>query len=108
MEEIEKIIKASLEKVPGIYVAFAYGPFPGNPQDLEREIDILVVGDPDLHELDEIISDTEKKIGRAIHVLSYTLREFRQRITVKDGVVLGAVEGPKVILIGTENQIREV
>ena len=101
MEEILKVIKASLEKIPGIYAAFTHGSFLGNPQDPGEGIDIIVIGDPDLHELDEIISDTEEKVGRAIHVLSYTLNEFRQRITVKDEAVTGAVEGPKVILIGT-------
>lgn len=102
MENVAEVIKASLGKVPGILSAFALGPFAENPEDPEIEIEIVVIGDPDLHEMDDTISETEKKVGRAINVISFTLKEFRQRIEVKDDFLLKAVKGPKVILIGRE------
>ena len=100
--DVLRTLKASLERIPGTYNAFAYGPFAENPEDPEKEIDIVVIGDPDLHEMDEIISQAEKEVGRPINVLSFTLKEFRQRIAVKDEMVLEVVKGPKVILIGRE------
>ena len=93
-------IKASLEKIPGIYWAFTYG------EGLAEEIDLMVVGEPDLQELDDIISQTEKGVGRAIDVTAFTLKEFRARWRAKEPFILEAVKGPKIMLIGKEKEIE--
>ena len=48
-------IKGLLEMVPGIQCAFIYGPYPRNLKHPEGDVWIMVVGTPDLGELDGII-----------------------------------------------------
>jgi predicted nucleotidyltransferase len=94
-----------LEKVPGIILAFVYGGSAkamGNP---ETEIDVMVVGGADLQELDSILPEFEKDLGKAFNTASYTLAEFRERIKVGDELVTAALKGPKLILIGDEAEM---
>jgi len=98
-------IKVFLEKVPGIRYALIYGSYAENPENQEGEVDLMVVGGPDLVEMDEIISRAGMELKRAIYITSFTVREFRERIEVKDESVLEALEGPRIILTGHEKEM---
>jgi predicted nucleotidyltransferase len=102
-ESVAGRIKGFLEKVPGIQYAFIYGSFPGNSEDPEGAVDIMVLGAPDLAELDEIISRAEEELGTAIDVTSFTVREFEERIKAVDELVSKALKGPKRVLIGDDS-----
>jgi predicted nucleotidyltransferase len=98
-------IKGLLKRVPGIQYAFIYGSYAKNPQNQESDIDLIVVGGPDLDEINETISRAGMELGRAIYITSFTVREFRERMEVKEGQVLEALEGPKIMLIGHEEEM---
>jgi len=98
-------IKVFLEKVPGIRYAFIYGSYAENPENQEGEVDLMVVGGPDLVEMDETISKAGMELNRTIYITSFTAREFRERIEVKDESVLEALEGPRIMLIGHEKEM---
>jgi predicted nucleotidyltransferase len=101
-------IKVLLEKVPGIQYAFIYGSYAKNPENQESDIDLMVVGGPDLAELDEIISRAIRNLKRAIYITSFTVREFRESVEVKEEFVLEALKGPKTMLIGHEKEMNEI
>jgi hypothetical protein len=48
----------------------------------------------------------EEKLGMPILITSFTVREFRERIRVKDEAILKALRGPKIMLIGNEKELR--
>jgi predicted nucleotidyltransferase len=100
-----EMIKAFLEKVPGIQHAFIYGSYAKNPYDQESDIDLMVVGGPDLVEMEETISRAGMELKRAIYITSLTVREFRERIEVKDESVWEALKGPRIMLIGREKEM---
>jgi len=99
-------IKMALENVPGIRYAFICDSFANNPEDHEREVDIIVLGGPDLVEMDEVISEAEEKLGRPFLITSFTVREFQERIKVKDEAILRTLQGPKIMLLGNEEEMR--
>jgi len=98
-------IKAFLEKVPGIQYAFVYGSYAKNPENQEGDVDLMVLGGPDLVEMDEIISRAGVELRRAIYITSFTVRDFRERIEVMDESILEALEGPRIMLIGHEKEM---
>lgn len=104
---VEKI-KMLLEKVPGIRYAFIYGSYAKDPEDQESDVDLMVVGGPDLVEMDEIISRAGVELRRAIYITSFTVREFRERVEVKEEFILEALKGPKIMLIGHEKEMNEI
>ena len=100
------MLKASLVKIPGIVYAF----FAGSANDLGdpgKEIQIIVVGGPDLEEMEEVISRVEKQLGRTIRISSFTVNEFRDRIRAKDGWVSSLIHKDKLVLIGNEDFIKQ-
>jgi hypothetical protein len=103
--DVEGMIRASLEKIPGIRCAFIYGPFAEREAPQERDIELMVIGGPDLEEMEEITSEVENKIERSVHVYSFTLREIKERIGLKDRFIRKALGASKIMLIGDLNDL---
>jgi hypothetical protein len=97
-------IRASLEKIPGIVYAFTAGAAK-DVEDPGKEIEIIVVGGPDLDEMEEVISEVEKRLGRTIRISSFTVSEFRDRVRAEDDLVAPLIEKKKVMLIGNEDEL---
>ncbi len=98
-------IRVLLEKVPGIQYAFIHGPYAKDPENRESDVDVMVVGGPDLAEMDETISRAGVELGRSVYITLFTVREFREKIEVKEEHVLKALKEPKIMLIGHEKEI---
>jgi predicted nucleotidyltransferase len=98
-------IKASLEKVPGIRCAFVYGAFAEREASPETGIDLIVIGGPDLGEMEEVISELEKNAGRSIRVYAFTVGEFREKLKLKNRFVENTLSAPKIMLIGNVNSL---
>ena len=100
------VIKSALEQIPGIKCAFLYGSFAKNREKPESDVDLMVVGKVTSDLFEEAISDSEKQLGRTINVVSYATAEFRKKAKSRDPFITSVLKGPKVILIGDENEIR--
>ena len=101
-EEIERVLK----NVPGIQYAFIHSSSVKNMENHGPEVDIIVLGGPDLVEMDEAVSKAEEKTGRPFFITSFTVREFRERIRVKDEAISRTLHGPKIMLIGDEEKMK--
>ena len=104
-ESPTEAIKTFFEMVPGIQCAFIYGSFPKRPRNPEGEVEIMVVGGPDLAEMDQIILKAEEELKRGIRLTSFTARELRERVKVKDRLVSKALNRTKIMLIGDEREM---
>jgi len=47
-------------------------------------------------------------MGRPFLITSYTIREIQERIRVKDEAILRALKGPKIMLLGNEEELRRL
>lgn len=103
--EIEQI-KTLMEKIPGIRFGFIDVSLAEDQGDQESEVDIIVLGGSDLVEVDEVVSEAEEITRRPLSITSFTVREFRERIEVKDEAVLRVLKGPKIMLIGDEEEMK--
>ncbi len=104
MENIIEEIQASLKKIPGIRFGFMDASLVKNRG--ESEVDIIVPGGPDLVEMDQVVSEAEEKLGRPLSINSYTVRELQERIKVKDEAILRTLQGPKIMLLGNEEEMK--
>jgi predicted nucleotidyltransferase len=102
---IRETIKASLGKIPGIRCAFVFGTFAKREPSPGASVDLIVIGGPDLEEMEEVVSGMEKKVGRPICVYSFTLGEFREKVKLKERFVKKALSAPKIMLIGDVNNL---
>jgi predicted nucleotidyltransferase len=91
----EPLLRAALVAVNGIERAFIYGswadPSAGSPAD----IDVLVIGDPDVGEVYDAASAVESEIGRPVNITVRSLDEWAEA----DGAFERAVKsGPRIDL----------
>jgi predicted nucleotidyltransferase len=108
LSDVAKTIKGSLENVPGIRSAFIYGASVKGQRPPASELHVMVVGGPDLNELEEAVLRTEKELGRKIAITCFSLREFRERVKSRDGLVMRALQKPRIMLIGNEDDLKEL
>jgi predicted nucleotidyltransferase len=99
-------IRSSLGKIRGVKFAFLYGSFAKNQEKPESDVDLMVVGKVNFDELEEGISESEKQLGRTINITSYSLKEFYEKTRAKDGFIQTVLKGPKIMLIGDENEFK--
>jgi hypothetical protein len=68
----------------------------------QDEAEILIVGEVDLAQLQELIKQEEKKIEREINYAVFSSEEFEFRKTRRDPFVLDILYGSRVMIIGSE------
>ena len=69
------------------------------------DVDLMVIGSLGLRKLTGLLSDVGLTLGREVnpHVLSR--REYRRRLADGDHFVTNVLGGPKLFVIGTENDL---
>jgi len=99
-------IQNTLRDIKGLKYVFIYGSFAKNEESPESDIDLMLVGKADTDKVEEAISKADKSLGRTINLTSYSIAEFRSKLKEKDSFVTTVLKGPKIMLIGTENEIK--
>jgi predicted nucleotidyltransferase len=87
--------------------AFIYGSVAAGEEDSYSDIDLMVVGRIDLLSFSALIARLEGELGREINYLALTKSELDQRLADGDPFVENVLAGPKVMLIGDEDALRE-
>jgi predicted nucleotidyltransferase len=87
--------------------AFIYGSVAAGEEDLLSDIDLMLIGELDLMALAEVIGRLEDQLGREINYMALTRTELACRLAKGEPFVENVFAGPKVILIGAEDRLRE-
>lgn len=80
----EKVLKERLKELNGIKSAYLFGSYARDNLSVESDIDILIVGTPDVVKLQKALLETQQLTGREINSVEMTEKEFKQRIKEKD------------------------
>lgn len=73
----------------------------------QGEVDLLVIGDIVLSELDAMIKEEEKFLGREINYAVFSDEEFNFRKTRRDPFVMDVLYASRVMVIGSEADFVE-
>jgi len=76
---IEHILKEGLKAIESIRVAIIYGSVASGEDTGNSDIDILLIGNPDMDELVNNVQGMEKELGREINYVLYTPEEFKRK-----------------------------
>lgn len=91
-----------------ILMAFIYGSYAKNKEDIVSDIDLFVVGDIPSMDLQEIISGIEAETKREINPTVYSVKELKVRYKSKNNFVIEVFKSPKIFLKGDENGFRKL
>ena len=92
----ERFLRSALSELDGIERAFIFGSWADPEQMAPQDIDLMVIGDPDLGRLYDSVSSVEAEVGRPINVVVRSQDEWE----VADGAFEQAVRSrPRIELI---------
>jgi uncharacterized protein len=89
-----------------IRIAFVFGSIAKGEEKVGSDVDLMVIGDLGLRYLTKLLSGVSEKIGREInpHILSE--EEFQKRIESKEHFISNVLKSPKIIIIGSDNDLK--
>ena len=102
---VEGSLRKSLSSIKKLKISFIYGSFASKNQKAASDIDIMIIGDPEISDLNEEIARLEKKLKREINITLYSLEEYRAKKKSKSGFILDLLKNPKIILTGKEDDL---
>ncbi len=91
-------IKKELKKVKSIKKTFIFGSYAEGTQTAKSDIDIFIIGEPDLNKLNLIINKLEKNIHIPIEYIVMPEKELLKRD--KSAFVKNVLKSKKIFLIG--------
>jgi len=100
---IEASLRASLSSLKNIRVAFIFGSFASQNEKETSDIDVLIIGKPDMSLLNEKVRDLEQKLKREINSSVYGQTEYQAKKKSKSGFIMELLKRPKIMLIGSED-----
>jgi predicted nucleotidyltransferase/DNA-binding HxlR family transcriptional regulator len=89
-----------------IRVAFVFGSIASGEEKTGSDVDLMVIGRLGLRDLSGLLSGVEEKIGREVNPHVMSENEFRSRLKAKEHFMSSVLKGPKIFLIGSENDLK--
>lgn len=99
------LLKEAVAKLKGIEAAFIYGSYATGKEAESSDVDLMIIGKPDLTELNEVISGLEDKLNREINYMCFDREEYEERKKTKDSFISGVLSDEKMMLKGSENAV---
>lgn len=97
---VEYRLKNLINELENIECAFIFGSIAKNNEVPESDIDLMIIGNPNLNILTEKITEIEKEIGREINYSIFTKDEVIKRLKEKDGFFVNVFSSHVVVLKG--------
>lgn len=102
---IEGSLKKILENIEKIKIAFIFGSYAQEKEDLLSDIDLMIIGTPDEDKLISVVSKLESEIDREINYHIYSISDLRKKIGQKNSFIKNVLLKPKIFLIGNKNEL---
>jgi predicted nucleotidyltransferase len=99
-------IKQVLQKVGNIDLSFIYGSYAKGKENQISDIDIVIIGHPNEDILIKELDKLEGVLKRDINYKLYSLQDFNNTIISKEPFLLEILRDKKVMLWGTEGELR--
>lgn len=102
---VQGAMKASLSRLKGVKAAFIYGSYAKGAEKEDSNINLMVVGQANITELNDMVMGLEEKLKRDIDYLVFDEQEYRKRKETKDPFVREILKGKKIFLVGKEDEL---
>jgi len=99
-EGVEGALRAAMKDVKGIMASCLFGSFASGKEDAQSDIDLLIVGSPNMERVGDHILDLEKRLGRPIQYRVFSREEFDRRKRAKDPFIRDVLSKPMILLTG--------
>jgi len=101
------VLRAALSD-ENITFAFVFGSMAGGEESAGSDVDLMIVGDITLRDASRLLAGLEAKVGREISPFVMTPAEFKTRLGSKDHFITRVVSGPKLFIIGKNEDVERL
>lgn len=91
-----------------IEMAFVYGSVARAEETSGSDVDVLIVGDAKFSEAVLALRPAEDRLRRSVNPSVYSRSEFRSRLREKGGFLRRVIDGPKLFLIGADDDLGQL
>jgi predicted nucleotidyltransferase/predicted transcriptional regulator with HTH domain len=102
---VQGAIKATLSRLKGVQAAFLYGSYARGQEKEDSNINLMVIGQVNITELNDMVMALEEKLQREVDYLVFDEQEFRKRKEAKDPFLRDVLRGKKIFLTGKEDDL---
>ena len=102
---IQGAMKASLSRLKGVKTSFIYGSYAKGSEKEDSNINLMVIGQANITELNDMVMGVEEKLKREIDYLVFDEQEYRKRKDSKDPFIRELLKGKKIFLVGKEDEL---
>ncbi len=88
-----------------VTVAFVFGSAARGEEESTSDIDLLVIGDVTVEGIASELRNTEKKLGREIGLVVFTVKEFAEKLQTGNHFLNAIIAKDKLFVIGTQNDL---
>jgi len=103
---VQGLLGKILQELSGIEAAFIYGSYATGKEAPHSDIDILIIGRPNLRELGTKMDELEEQLSREVNYTCFDRREFEDRKKRGDPFLAEVLSERKIFLIGSEDELR--
>ncbi len=103
-----EILAGAFDDVPGIDVAFIYGSFAAGDFGPRSDVDVMIIGRPDIDMLDDVLVQAERELAREINYRLFTPEEWRNALAHGSPFLEDVKESPKVFVVGSESGLEGI
>ncbi len=100
---IERMLAKALKNTSGITAAFIFGSYAEGRMTPKSDIDVMIIGEPNMTELNKTVNTLEKKIKRPIQYMVYPRGEFKKK--EGQGFVKNVMGKKKIFIMGDANEL---
>ena len=100
---VEASLRAALTSIENITAAFIFGSFASRSEKETSDIDVMIIGKPNMPLLHEKIRELEQRLKREINLTVYPRREYQAKKKTKSGFIVDLLKKPKIMLVGRED-----
>jgi len=102
---VEGSLRKILLSTEKVKVSFIYGSFASKRPKATSDIDLMIIGSPNVSILNEKIAGLEKKLKREINITIYSWEEYKSKKKARSGFILDLLKNPRIMLTGKENDL---
>jgi len=102
---IEHTLREGLKGIKRIGIGIIYGSVASGEDTGNSDVDVLLIGNPDMDHLVKNIQEIEKEVGRDINYVLYTPEEYRLKKKAENTFIMDVLRNPKIYIIGSEDDL---
>jgi predicted nucleotidyltransferase len=106
---VADVLRAALEPAADqVKLAFIYGSVARGEEKAGSDVDVMIVGKLKFSDTVVALSPAEESLRREVNPHVYSAREFASKVAGADPFLTRVVEGPKIYLIGTDDDLGKL